>query len=190
MRFFRKRRPRLSLELLGWVLLLGFIGWRLSPQVAAALGLGASGGADAERVPPLALQTLQGTPLSNADLQGKVVLVNFWATWCPPCRLEMPGFQRVYEAKKDRGFVILGISTDNAGPAAVQAFLAERGITYPVAMATPTVVSDFGGVQALPTSYLVGRDGTIRQRVTGIFAEPALRLAVDRLLDEPTGGEG
>ena len=101
----------------------------------------------------------------------------------------MPGFQRVYADKRDRGFVVLGVSTDNAGEATVRSFLAERGITYPVAMATAQVVRDFGGVQALPTSILIGRDGTVRQEVRGVFAEPPLRSAVNHLLSEPAKEE-
>lgn len=176
-----RHAPRLSLGAVGWILLLGFLAWRISPQVAAALGVGSGG----EAMPSLDLQTLDGAPITRAELAGKVVLVNFWATWCPPCRFEMPGFQRVYADKRGRGFVVLGISTDNAGEATVRSFLAERGITYPVAMATGQVIRDFGGVQALPTSILIGRDGTVRQEVRGVFAEPALRTAVNHLLAEP-----
>jgi peroxiredoxin len=96
----------------------------------------------------------------------------------------MPGFQRVYDDYKDRGFLVLGVSRDQGGLAEVRAFLQRKGITYPVAMASDV---DFGGitdVDILPTSYLIGRDGTIRHRVEGLYAGPALRLAVKRLLDE------
>lgn len=183
MRWLHKLVPKLTFGTLGWILLLGFLGYRISPQVAAAFGAAGSG----EGMPAFALRTLDGVPVTDESLRGKVVLVNFWATWCPPCRFEMPGFQRVYEDRKDEGFVILGVSTDNAGVGTVRAFLEERGITYPVAMATSRVVQDFGGVQALPTSILIGRDGTIRQQVKGVFAEPTLRMAVSRLLAEPAG---
>jgi peroxiredoxin len=175
------RPPRLSLGAVGWILLLGLLAWRISPQVTAAFGLGSGG----EAMPELALRTLDGAPVTRDALAGKVVLVNFWATWCPPCRFEMPGFQRVYADKQDRGFVVLGVSTDNASEATVRRFLSERGISYPVAMATSRVVRDFGGVQALPTSFLIARDGTVRQQVRCVFAEPALRSAVNHLLDEP-----
>ncbi len=186
MRWLKKAVSRLSLGTLGWIVLLGWLTYQISPQVAAAFGAGSG----SERMPEVSLRTLDGSPVTRESLEGKVVLVNFWATWCPPCRFEMPGFQRVYEEKKDRGFVILGISTDNAGERTVREFLRERGITYPVALATSRVVSDFGGVQALPTSFLVGRDGRVRQQVRGMFAEPTLRMAVNRLLDEPVPGGG
>jgi cytochrome c biogenesis protein CcmG, thiol:disulfide interchange protein DsbE len=170
-----------ALELLFWVAVLALVGYRLWPQVSAAFALGAAG----EEAPSFAVTTLAGERVSLESLQGQVVLVNFWATWCPPCRIEMPGFERVYQARKDDGFVIVALSTDRGGADQVQRFLEQRGITFPVAMAPRTVARDFGGVPGLPTSFLIDREGRVRQSVSGIFAEPALRMAVDRLLAEP-----
>jgi peroxiredoxin len=81
--------------------------------------------------------------------------------------------------------VVLGASTDVGTPDVVRSFLAERSITYPIAQASPSLQRAFGGVRGLPTTFLIDRDGHIRHRVTGIFAEPTLRAAVDRLLSEP-----
>lgn len=167
------------LETLFWLALAAFVGYRIWPQVGAAFGVGA----DSVIVPEYQVTTLDGQSLTNRDLLGNVVLVNFWATWCPPCRVEMPGFQSVYERHKSRGFVILGISTDVTGES-VQRFLDERGITYPVAMAAGDVVQRFGSPRALPTSFLIGRDGRIRHEVRGVFASIALDQAVERLLAE------
>lgn len=177
-------KPRISLGGIFWILLLGFVGYRIAPQVQAAAGVG---GRD-DIAPPYVARTLDGELISLEELRGNVVLVNFWATWCPPCRLEMPGFQRVYEDRRDEGFVVLGISTDRAGQNVVREFLEERDITFPVTLASADVVRDFGGVRVLPTSFLIDREGRIRQEVKGIFAEPALRLAVGHLLkkDAPT----
>jgi peroxiredoxin len=175
--------PRLirTLESLLWVAVLGFVGWRVWPQVAAAFAVGAPG----DEAPAFTVTTLDGEEVSLESLRGQVVLVNFWATWCPPCRVEMPGFERVYQQKKNDGFVIVGLSADRTGAASVQRFLDERGITFPIAMAPPRIARDYGGVRALPTSFLIDREGRVRHTVTGIFAEPALRMAVDRLLSEP-----
>jgi peroxiredoxin len=185
-----RRKLRLPLNIVLWVLVLGFLGYRLWPQVAAAFAVGTG----REDAPVFTLQTLSGGTISLDELRGQVVLVNFWATWCPPCRIEMPGFERVYREKQAQGFAIVGISTDRAGTATVRGFLEARGITFPVAMATGQVVRDFGGVRALPTSFLIDRQGRVRHEVRGYFAEPALRLAVDRLLaeaslDASAGGE-
>jgi peroxiredoxin len=96
----------------------------------------------------------------------------------------MPGFERVYEAKRAKGFTIVGISTDAIGSRAVADFVRERGITYPIAMATGAVVQAFGGARTLPTSFLIDREGRIRNEVKGIFTSVALEQAVDRLLAE------
>jgi len=163
-----------------YLAVLAFAGYKVWPQVGAALNVGAPGGL----APSFAATTLQGEPVSIESLRGQVVLVNFWATWCPPCRVEMPGFERVYQDKRDRGFVIVALSTDQGSTARVEDFLTQRGITFPVALASAETKHAFGGVRALPTSFLIDREGRVRHTVYGIFAEPALRLAVNRLLDE------
>ena len=170
----------MRLEALFWIALVAFIGYRIWPQVAAALGVASASTA----APDFHLTTLDGTRVSRDALRGKVVLVNFWATWCPPCRVEMPGFQQVYDRKNAEGFTILGVSTDAAGTERVASYLAEHHITYPVAMASGEIVQGFGGARALPTSFLIDRQGRIRHTVTGIFAKVALEQAVDRLLAE------
>jgi cytochrome c biogenesis protein CcmG, thiol:disulfide interchange protein DsbE len=177
----RKPRLRRTAETLLWAALLGFIGYRLWPQVAAAFAVGGPG----EATPPLIVTTLEGEQVSLDSLRGQVVLLNFWATWCAPCRIEMPSFERVYRAKKDQGFVIVGLSTDQAGADVVQRYITDRGVTFPIAMASGEIVHSFGGARMIPTSILIDRYGRVRHRVTGIFAEPALRLAVNRLLAEP-----
>lgn len=181
----RRFKSKLSFNTLLWVAVLGFVGYRVWPQFAAALGVGSAGDA----APDFHVETLAGHSISLSALRGQVVLVNFWATWCPPCRAEMPGFQRVYDAKRERGFTIVGLSTDVGGRGVVDAFLAERGISYPVAMASAQAVHAFGGANMLPTSFLIDREGRIRHTVKGIFAEPALAQAVERLLAEPVAEE-
>jgi thiol-disulfide isomerase/thioredoxin len=171
------KRP---LEFLLWAGVLGFVFFRLGPQVTAIFGL-AEGDDDLSVV---AFRTLDGEEFTNRDLDGKVILVNAWATWCGPCVIEMPGFQRVYEDYKDQGFLVLGVSRDHEGPEKVRTFLARKEITYPVAMAADVDLGGITQVKTLPTSYLIGRDGTIRHKVEGIYAGPVLRLAVKRLLAE------
>lgn len=168
-----------------WIALIVFIGYRIWPQGAAAFGFDS---ANAELAPAFQLTALGGESLSSNSLRGKVVLVNFWATWCPPCRFEMPGFQSVYDSRKDKGFVVLGIATDGDREA-VDRFLTEHHITYPISMASGTVVQSFGGVNVLPTSFLIDRNGRIRNEVRGMFASVALKSAVDHLLAEPPTAE-
>ena len=175
-----RKRLKLWLEVAFWIVLLGFIGYRLGPQIGALVGLDLG----SQPAPPLRVESLEGETLDLEQLRGQVVLVNFWATWCAPCRVEMPGFQDVWERHRSDGFKLIGLSTDRTGAGAVRRFVDERGITYPVAMATGRAIRDFGGVRTLPTSFLIDREGRVRYSVTGIFTETALNRAVERLLAE------
>jgi peroxiredoxin len=163
-----------------WVLLIGVLGWRFGPQLLAATGTGDT----AIPAPAFEVTTFDGETVSLESLRGKVVLVNFWATWCPPCRQEMPSFERIWKERRDDGLIILGVSTDRIGADAVTEFVRDRGFTYPIAMAPGSMIRDYGGARALPSSFLIDRAGNIRHEVTGYFAEPALRAALNRLLDE------
>ena len=178
-------RRLLTPERIGWALLVGFLAWRLSPQAGAAFGVTSMN----QAAPDFRVTTLEGAPVTPDSLRGKVVLLNFWATWCPPCRVEMPGFQDVYDEHRGDGFVVLGVSTDRAGRDPVREFLRENGITYPVAMANGEIVNAYGGARVLPTSFLIDREGRIRHEVRGYFTEVALRQAVRRLLDEDAGDD-
>jgi thiol-disulfide isomerase/thioredoxin len=161
-----------------WAFVLGLFVVRFGPQAGAAAGFGRELGS----MPQFRIETLDGDLISSEDVEGKVVLVNFWATWCGPCRLEMPGFQGVYEDYKDEGFVILGLSTDRGDLSTVTEFLEARGVEYPVAMSTRELEIAFAGIRGLPMSFLIDRDGIIQNRVYGFFAPPALRLAVRGML--------
>lgn len=174
------RTAKRLLEVVLWVGVLAFVGYRFAPQVGAALGLGAG----EEEVSGSLIRTLDGDAYTLHDLKGKVVLVNVWATWCPPCVIEMPGFQRVYEDYQQEGFLVLGVSRDEGNADKVRAFLREKGITYPVAMAADTDLGGLAKVTTLPTSYLIDRAGTIRHTVEGLYVGPTLRMAVKRLLAE------
>lgn len=180
MQLWKNRSFGRAIEAALWTGVLGFAAWRIGPQAAAAIGAGGR----REAAPEIAVTTLAGEPVSSADLRGRVVVVNFWASWCPPCRLETPGFERTWRARRDDGLVVLGLSTDTREEDA-RRFLAARGVTYPVAMAGRRETDSFGGIRGLPATFLIDRQGRVRYRVTGFFAEPALRLAVDRLLAEP-----
>ncbi len=135
--------------------------------------------------PPFRLTTLDGRVVSNDQFRGKVVLVNFWATWCPPCRMEMPGFEALYERHGDGDLVVLGVAMDQGGSADAKRFLAEHHITYPVAMANASMVRDFGGIDVLPSSFLIDRRGNIRNQVQGVYGPENLEEAVEKLLREP-----
>jgi len=160
--------------------LLVFVAVRLGPQLGALLGVSPDGG----EAPAYELETLAGDTVRSAELAGRVVVVNFWATWCAPCRLEMPTLQKLHERRAADGVLVLGFATDVGGDGPVQAFLEERGITYPVGRATAGHRRAFGGIPGIPTTFLIDREGVVRHKVVGYFASPALNAAVSRLLGE------
>ena len=135
---------------------------------AAALGPSVRVGSPA---PDFTLFSLAGPPMSLHEQQGKVVLINFWATWCPPCREEMPALQRAYERLADQGLVVLGVNwTEEDNLKDVEAFVQELGLTFPILLDSDSSVSeDLYHVLGLPTSVLIGRDGTVRAVRIGIL---------------------
>ena len=150
---------------------------RLLPHLGAVVGVETRPSA-----PRYALTALNGSRLSPDALRGKVVLINFWATWCLPCRVEMPLLQRMAERHGDAGLVVVGLSADRGPEQSVRDFLRERGVTYPVAVVGPDVERAFGGVRGYPTSILIDRGGVIRHVVIGPLAAASLEPAVRRLL--------
>jgi peroxiredoxin len=127
------------------------------------------------------LQNLDGTPVSLADYSGRMVLINAWATWCPPCRAEMPALNDYYQAHKNQGFVILAI---NAGDAQSQAaaFAQQLGLAFPVLLDPDTRLLDSLGIHSFPTSILLGRDGRVKAIHVGMFSPQELDAEVTPLL--------
>jgi len=129
-----------------------------NPQFAEALSKLQAADA-ARQQADFTLSDLQGNPWHLRDLKGKVVLVNFWATWCPPCRKEMPDLQALYDKYKDEGFVVISISDEEV--AKVQPFIAERKITYPVLLDPGRKVNDLFQVEGIPKSFVYDREGKL-----------------------------
>jgi thiol-disulfide isomerase/thioredoxin len=117
-------------------------------------------------VPELTLTDLSGRTFLLSSLRGKVVLVNFWATWCPPCRAEIPDLVRLQERYRDH-LVILGVSTDESGPGPVKAFADEHKMNYPIVMVTDDLRRAFPGVFALPTTFVIDTEGKTVQKHVG-----------------------
>jgi cytochrome c biogenesis protein CcmG/thiol:disulfide interchange protein DsbE len=118
----------------------------------------------------------------SATLQGKVVLVNFWATWCPPCRKEIPSLVKLQEKYRDKGFAVVGVSMDEGGSKLVAKFLDKQKVSYPVIIGDAELARGFGGVIGVPASFLVDRKGELIRRYDGFASEDELQEEIEKLL--------
>jgi thiol-disulfide isomerase/thioredoxin len=132
---------------------------------------------------PFQLTDIAGKPLSLAALKGKVVIIDFWATWCPPCRAEIPHFKELYAQYKDRGLEIVGLSVDN-GSAEVVSFVKENKIEYPVAMADGALQKAYGGIRGIPTTFIVDKRGGIAKKYVGYQEKSVFENDIVELLKE------
>lgn len=123
---------------------------------------------DRTAVPALTATDLDGRPVSTAALRGKVVIINFWATWCPPCREEIPDLVALQAKYKDQ-LQIIGISQDSGSVEDVRRFAAEHHMNYPNVMSSPEIEALFPGIYALPTSFVLDRDGKLAQKHVGLL---------------------
>ncbi len=153
--------------------------------IAAAAGGGAEDGAELPvlgEAPTWTLARIDGTPLRSEELAGKVVVVDFWATWCGPCRAEIPGYVEMQNELRDQGVVIVGVSLDRGGPTLVKEFMEKYGINYPIVMGNAETVEAFGGVEAIPTTFLIDREGRVRHRKVGAMERAEYEPLVRSLL--------
>jgi thiol-disulfide isomerase/thioredoxin len=134
--------------------------------------------------PPFLLQDLDGNVVSTAQWQGKVVLLNFWATWCPPCRQEIPILVDLAKKYKDN-LLIVGVLVDDGSPDDVREFAKAFHMNYPVVMWSHELVSEYGGVPALPTTFLINKDGRVVQKHEGLYPPEVYNTEVRALMGLP-----
>lgn len=135
-----------------------------------------------QKAPDFTYSTVDGKKIQLSKLKGKVVVVNFWATWCGPCRAEIPGFLEVYEKYKSKGLEIVGISLDEEGWQVVTPFVNRYKITYPVVIGDGKVARDYGGIDAIPVSVIVDKNGNIVDHHIGYLSKQALEKKIQQLL--------
>lgn len=129
---------------------------------------------DSPMAPNFSLKDLSGNEVSLSDFEGKVLFLNFWATWCPPCRAEIPDFIEVYDKYKDMGLAILGISVDQMSAKRVGEFAERLKMNYPVAMATRKLFQDYPAPGAIPTTLVIDGSGKIRHKKVGMMSKQEL----------------
>jgi cytochrome c biogenesis protein CcmG/thiol:disulfide interchange protein DsbE len=134
------------------------------------------------KAPDFTLSDLNGKQFRLSDYSGKLVFVNFWATWCPPCRAEIPGFIKMYDKYKDQGLEIIGISTDRDGKDVVKKFIQKNGVNYPIVMYEMDVIEAYGGITGIPTTFIVNQKGEIVNKFVGFPGDEAFEKEIQKWL--------
>jgi thiol-disulfide isomerase/thioredoxin len=139
-------------------------------------------GRPSNAAPAFSVRTLDGRTLRTADLQGRPVVLDFWATWCAPCRASMPHLSTMQTRFGSRGLVVLGLSVDDQVPQAVRSFAERLRVRFPVAMASEQVLDDYGPIRSIPTTIFIDRQGRIVRRVVGYVDEETLEGFIREIL--------
>jgi cytochrome c biogenesis protein CcmG/thiol:disulfide interchange protein DsbE len=132
--------------------------------------------------PDFALPDAQGNEVKLSDLKGKVVLLNFWATWCGPCKIEMPWFVEFQRDYKDKGFAVVAVSLDEEGWEVVKPFAEDLKLNFPVVVGDDELADKFGGIAALPTTFIIDKEGKITATHTGLVSKSDYKDEIESLL--------
>lgn len=136
--------------------------------------------------PDFTLQSLDGSTVRLSEFKGKAVLLNFWATWCGPCKIETPWLVELQNQYGAQGLQIVGVAMDDSGKDEIARFAKDMGMNYPVLLGKETVGEAYGGVPALPESFFVGRDGKIVDKIMGIEGKAEIETAIRKALNTPS----
>lgn len=147
---------------------------RIDTQTAQEYPVFSGSEIDGQPAPYFSLATLDGDTLTLADLKGQVVVLNFWATWCAPCRVEIPDLIEMQDDLTAEGVRFVGIAVNDLGREAIEAFAAEADFNYPIVLGDGEISDAYGGVYALPTTILIDRDGMVRHKITGLVSKSML----------------
>lgn len=137
---------------------------------------------DRRQAPDFTLKDSMGRPVKLSDYKGKVVLLNFWATWCGPCKLEIPWFVEFEQSFKDKGFAVLGVSMDEEGWDIVKPYVEKAKINYRVVIGDDMTAQLYGGVDSLPTSFMLDREGRIAATHVGLVSKSSYQNDINALL--------
>jgi peroxiredoxin len=161
---------------------LAAMGCEMAPAETAATERAAKPAEKRNQAPDFELTDSNGRKVKLSDYKGKVVLLNFWATWCGPCKLEIPWFVDFEKRYKDQGFAVLGVSMDEDGWEAVKPYIEDKQVNYRVMVGTDAVGQLYGGVEALPTTFLIDREGKIAATHIGLVMKKDYEDEIAELL--------
>ena len=133
--------------------------------------------------PDFSLQSLDGKTMRLSDFRGKAVLLNFWATWCGPCKIEMPWFVDLQKEYGSQGLQIVGVAMDDASKEDIAKFAKDLGVNYPILIGKEAVGDEYGGVPALPETFFIGRDGKIVDKIIGLKGKGEIEDSIKKALD-------
>ena len=181
--------PRLSAAI-ATALLFGYVfaGCSSTPRSVDAATVKSA--KDRKAAPDFTLKDVDGKVVHLADYKGKVVLLDFWATWCSPCKVEIPWFMDMQRKNKDRGFEVLGVAMDDEGWEVVKPFIAKMGVNYRILAGNDMTAQAYGGVDALPTTFLIDRTGKVAAVHVGLASKKDFEDGIDELLKDAPGGGG
>jgi thiol-disulfide isomerase/thioredoxin len=149
---------------------------RTGPEAPSVLG-------KTTPAPDFTLESLDGKNMRLSDFRGKAVLLNFWATWCGPCKIEMPWFVDFQKEYGSQGLQIVGVAMDDSSKEDIAKFAKDMGVNYPVLLGKEAVGDEYGGVPALPESFFIGRDGKIVDKIIGLKGKAEIEDSIKRALD-------
>jgi len=180
-------RSNLRLAAIGGVAaIVGLVACSPAPPVKTAVKQDAA----RKRAPEFALKDANGKVVHLADYRGKVVLLDFWATWCGPCTVEIPWFTEFQRKYKDRGFEVLGVSMDEDGWKAITPFVTQKKVNYRIVLGDDKTGDQYGGLEALPTTFVIDRDGRIAAVHVGLAGKKDFEDAIETLLQAPARPSG
>jgi len=137
--------------------------------------------------PDFSLESLEGKTMRLSDFRGKAVLLNFWATWCGPCKIEMPWFVELQQKYGSQGLQVVGVAMDDASKEDIAKFAKDMGVNYPVLIGKEAVGDSYGGIPALPETFFIGRDGKVVDKILGLRGKAEIEDAIKKALNtQPT----
>jgi len=131
--------------------------------------------------PDFTLTRMNGDPFTLSNHKGQVVVLNVWATWCPPCRKEIPGFIDIQKQMRDKGVLFVGVSVDKKGWKVVRPFAKKLGINYPIVVDDGTINLKYGPFRGIPTTFIINKKGKVEYMTTGLINQKALQPVLDKL---------